>query len=454
MGEEAICSNPLGTENLNRLLFKYAVPSVISLLINSLYNIVDQIFIGNGIGYLGNGATNIISPVMIVSVAISCLLGDGLAAAYSLSLGHGEKKKAAIFVGNVVSAAAIIGIIFGMICFLSAQRICRIFGATENIMPYALRYGRIIFIGFPFVILGTTINTVARADGSPRYAMASMIIGAVINMMLDPLFIFVFHWSIEGAAFATVLSQFVSMSINVLYMFHFKQIKLTKNSFVPRPKEFLQVLGLGVASFFNNLASVLVAVVSNNLLGKYGARSVYGADIPITVFGLCMKTASIVFAVTIGIASSSQPIIGYNYGAGKYRRVKDVYILICKYTTITNLAATFIFQCFPLYLLRIFGTGSPLYEEFGVKSFRIYLMLTLINGIQVCAGVLFQAIGKTAKAVLVSLSKQVIIILPATVILSHVMGIDGVLWAKPVTDAAAFLLAVFLSIKEIKRMKN
>lgn len=451
MQTSAFNANPLGSEKVGVLLRKYAIPSIISLIINSLYNIVDQIFIGHGVGYLGNGATNIIAPIATIAIALSGLLGDGLAAIYSLSLGRKEPKKAAQAVGNMVVVASVVGIAFGVFAFVLIESLCRLFGATDNILPYALRYGRIIAIGFPFVILGTAVNSVIRADGSPRYAMFAMMIGAILNTILDPLFIMGFHWSIEGAAIATIFSQFVGLCVNVAYLFRFRNIRLSKDCFVPRASTTLRIMSLGFASCFNNLSATLVAAISNNLLASYGALSPYGPDIPVTTFGLCLKVSMIIFSVAIGIASGSQPIIGYNYGAKLNERVRETYLKACKYATIVAFIA---FEGFPLFFLRLFGTESPLYEAFGVKCFRIYLLLTFLNGVQACAGVFFQAIGKPIKAAITSMSKQFLFILPAMLIMTRIIGVEGVLWSGPIADALAFALACAFSAGELKKLRQ
>lgn len=454
MQTTALKVNPLGSEKVGVLLRKYAIPSIISRIINSLYNIVDQIFIGHGVGYLGNGATNIIAPIATIAIALSGLLGDGLAAVYSLSLGRKEPKKAAQAVGNMVVVASITGIAFGAFAFVLIEPLRRLFGATDNILPYALRYGRIIAIGFPFVIPGTAINSVIRADGSPRYAMFAMMIVAILNTILDPLLIMGFHWSIEGAAIATVFSQFVGLCFNAAYLFRFRNIRLSKDCFIPRASTTVRIMSLGFASCFNNLSATLVAAISNNLLAGYGALSPYGPDIPVTTFGLCLKVSMIIFSVAIGIASGSQPIIGYNYGAKLNERVRETYLKACKYATIVAIVAFAAFEGFPLFFLRLFGTESPLYEEFGVKCFRIYLLLTFLNGVQACAGVFFQAIGKPVKAAITSMSKQFLFILPAMLILTRLIGVEGVLWSGPVADALAFVLACIFSAGELRKLKQ
>ena len=452
MNKVSTVENPLGYERVGRLLARYAIPSIISLIINSLYNMVDQIFIGQGVGFLGNGATNIIAPIATIAIAVSTLFGDGLAAYFSLHLGQGEPEKAAKGVGNSLISSAVISVIFSILAFAFLQPLCMLFGATENILPYAIGYGHIIVAGFPFAIVATVINSAIRTDGSPKYAMFAMMIGAVINTILDPVFIFVFHLGVEGAAFATVLSQFIGFLCNFAYLFRFKNISLQKDSFYVEGSMVGRIASLGFASCFNNLTSTVVAMVSNNLLTRYGALSEYGPDIPITTFGLCMKVSMIAFSVGIGVASGSQPILGFNYGAKKYRRVKQTFLLSAGICTLITFLSWIVFQCFPLQLIRIFGTESELYEKFAVQCFRIYLLLTFLNGVQMCAGVLFQAIGQPVKAAVASLSKQLLFYVPAMLIVSQILGLTGILWAGPVADVLAFVLSGVLCIRELKKM--
>ena len=454
MNDTQATANPLGYEKIGKLLTSYAVPSIIALIINSLYNMVDQIFIGQGVGFLGNGATNIIAPIATITIAIATLFGDGLAAFFSLSLGKGEGEKAAKGLGTSIIFGGIFGIIWTVLAFAFLKPLCLIFGATENILPYALDYGRIIVIGFTFQIVGNTINSAIRTDGSPRYAMLSMMIGAVLNIILDPIFIFVFHWGVEGAAIATIISQLFGLLFNIAYLFRMKTIKLSRQSFTLDIRTAGRIASLGFASGANNLTSTVVAFVSNNLMTKYGTLSPYGADIPLTTFGLCMKVSMLAFSIGIGVASGSQPIIGFNYGAKKYDRVKKTFLLSTGVATIITFVSWIVFQCFPLQLIRIFGTESSLYEEFAVKCFHIYLLLTFLNGLQMCAGVLFQAIGQPMKAAVTSLSKQVIFYIPAMLILSHFFGLTGILMAGPTADALAFVLSGAFCFKEIKKMEQ
>ncbi|MEE0435924.1 MAG: MATE family efflux transporter [Peptococcaceae bacterium] len=447
-------ANPLGYEQIGRLLRRFAIPSVISLIINSLYNMVDQIFIGQGVGFLGNGATNIIAPITIIAIALSALFGDGLAAYFSLHLGKGEPEKAASGVGNALLGSSVVSILLMILAFSFLEPLCLFFGATDTLMPYALGYGSIIVLGFPFVIIGTVINSVIRADGSPRYAMFAMMIGALLNILLDPLFIFVFHWGVEGAALATIISQGVGMLCNIIYLFHFKNIHLTRHAFAFHLSLIGHICALGFAGCFNNLTSTVVAFVSNNLLTQYGALSEYGADIPITTFGLCMKISMLALSLAIGVASGSQPIIGFNYGAHHFDRVKKAFLLSVCVSTIIATLSWLVFQLFPLQLIRIFGTESSLYEDFAVQCFHIYLMLTMLNGLQLCAGVFFQAIGQPVKATVVSLSKQLLFYVPAMIVLARFFGLTGILLAGPVADALAFTLSLILCLRELRKLEH
>ncbi len=452
MSETQNAVNPLGTERIGKLLRSFAIPGVISMIINSLYNMVDQIFIGQGVGMLGNGATNIIAPISTVAIALAALFGDGLATYFSLNLGKGEPQKASKAVGNAVIAGAGVSIMLAVVVFVCLSPLCRLFGATDNILPYALDYGSITAIGFPFVIVAIIINGVIRADGSPTYAMFSMMAGSILNFGLDPLFIFVFKMGVKGAALATVISQFINLVLNIAYLFRFKNIKITRESFRFQFSVAVKLATLGVASCLNTMTATIIGMVSNNLFNHYGALSKYGEDIPITVFGLCMKVSMLFLSIALGISSAGRPILGFNYGAEKYDRVMKTLKLMLLSSTVVMAAAWITYMIFPLQLIHIFGTGSPLYEEFAVKCFRIYLMCSFVGGVQICAGSFFQSIGKPALATVISLGKQVIFYIPSLLLLAKIFGLTGLLWAGPIAEAAAFILAAVLLLRETKRM--
>ena len=445
--------NILGKEKVGKLIRKFSIPCIISMLVNSLYNIVDQIFIGQGVGYLGNGATNVVFPLVMIGLAFSLMFGDGASAYLSLKLGEKKKKEAESGIGNGVLLSAIVSIIFCIVTLIFLPVFLKIFGCTENLKEYAMAYGKIIAIGFPFSMIGTTLNSIIRADGSPKYSMISMVSGAILNTILDPIFIFVLHKGVEGAAIATVISQILTFILNVAYIKKFKSIKLSKESFKLKANVCKKVSALGISSFITQMSIVCVMTAENNLLGKYGAESKFGAEIPITVLGIVMKISQILNGIIIGIAAGSQPIFGYNYGARKYDRVKQTLKIVLGSSVIISTIAFILFQTIPDKLILIFGSGDENYMEFACLAFRTYLMLTIVNGVQIPSGIFFQAIGKSTKSAILSLSRQIVILIPSMIILSHIFGIMGVLSAGPVADGLAFVLAAIFLIKEIRGLK-
>lgn len=442
--------NILGTEKISKLIRKFSIPCIISMLVNSLYNIVDQIFIGRGVGYLGNGATNVVFPLVMIGLAFSLMFGDGTSAYLSLKLGEKKKKDAEVGVGNGILISTIISIIFCVITLLFLPQFLTLFGCTKNLKSYAMTYGMIVAIGFPFSMIGTTLNSIIRADGSPRYSMMSMVVGAILNTILDSIFIFVFHKGVAGAAIATVISQIVTFVLNVLYIKKFKTVKLSKNCFKLNFSVCKRIATLGISSFITQMSFVCVMTAENNLLGRYGSMSIYGAEIPITVLGIVMKINQILNSIIIGIAVGSQPILGYNYGAGKNDRVKETLKTVLKSSLIISTIAFILFQTIPDKLILIFGSGNANYIKFACLAFRTYLLLCICNGVQIPAGIFFQAIGKSTKSAILSLSRQIIILIPAMILLSHIWGIQGVLSAGPVADGLAFVLALVFLIKEMK----
>ena len=446
--------NILGKEKIGKLIRKFSIPCIISMLVNSLYNIIDQIFIGQGVGYLGNGATNVVFPLVMIGLAFSLMFGDGASAYLSLKLGEKKKKEAENGVGNGIMLSIIVSVIFCIVTLLFLPQFLKLFGCTENLKSYAMTYGTIIAIGFPFSMIGTTLNSIIRADGSPKYSMFSMISGAVLNTILDPIFIFVLHKGVEGAAIATVISQIVTFILNVIYIKRFKTIKISKDCFKLQLNICKKVTMLGVSSFITQMSFVCVMAVENNLLGKYGAESKYGAEIPITVLGIVMKINQILNSIIVGIAAGSQPIWGYNYGAKKFDRVKQTLKIVLSASVIISTIAFILFQTIPDKLILLFGSGDENYMDFACLAFRTYLMLCIFNGVQIPSGIFFQAIGQSTKSAILSLSRQIVILIPSMIILSQLFGIIGVLSAGPVADGLAFILAVSLLLRESKKLKN
>lgn len=446
--------SPFATEPIGRLIVKFAVPSVIALLVNSLYNIVDQIFIGWGVGYLGNGATNIVFPITIIALALSMMIGNGGAAYLSLKMGEGEVETAKKGVGNAVTLVTIVSILLAVIFLVWIDPILTLFGATDVLRPFALEYGFIIGAGLPFMMISAAINSMIRADGSPKYAMLSMVIGAIINVILDPVFIFVFQMGVKGAAIATIIGQVASFVVSVLYMPHFKSVQLNKSSFAPCAKVSVNIVIFGLSSFITQFAITIVMALTNNLLAKYGAQSVYGAEIPLTATGIVMKVNQIMIAILLGIATGTQPIIEYNYGAKSYHRVKKALEISLIASEIVSVAAFLIFQFAPMSVVSLFGSEEGLYNEFAVKAFRIFLMLCPLTGFQTIAAVYLQAVGKPVKSAILSLARQIIFFVPTALILPIFLGVEGVLWTGPVADGLAFLLSLAFLLYERNHLKR
>ena len=446
--------NILGTEKIGKLIRKFSIPCIISLLVNSLYNIVDQIFIGWGVGYLGNGATNIVFPLTMIALSFALMLGDGASSYFSLKLGEKKKEEATKGVGNGIIMLVIISILFCAITLIFLPQLLNIFGCTDALREYALKYGGIIAIGLPFMMIGTTLNSIIRADGSPKYSMMSMVLGAVLNTILDPIFIFVFNMGVEGAAIATIFSQLVTFVLNVLYIKKFKSIKLNKEAFELKFNVVRKVVALGISSFITQMSFVFVVAVENNLLAKHGLDSKYGPEIPITVLGIVMKINQILNSIIVGITVGTQPIFGYNYGAKKFDRVKEALKKVLGISVIISTVAFILFQTIPDKLISIFGSGDELYMEFACITFRTYLLLCIFNGIQIPSGIFFQAIGKSSRSAILSLSRQIILLIPAMIILSNSYGLMGVLYGGPVADGIAFVLSLIFLVIEVRKLKN
>lgn len=448
-------SNPLGYEPLPKLLRSFAVPSVIAMLVSSLYNIVDQIFIGQGVGYLGNAATNVAYPLTTICLAIALLIGIGSASRFSLSLGAGEPEQAARVVGNAIAMMAVLGLLYTLLVEAFLHPLLLAFGATPDVMPYAVAYTRITALGMPLLIVTNAMSNLARADGSPKYSMTCMLVGAVINTILDPIFIFVLHQGVAGAALATVIGQFFSFLLAVRYAFHFQHIDLRREHLRLSLGESLQTASLGMSSSLNQVALTFVQIVINNSLIYYGAGSVYGTNIPLAACGIVMKTNALLLAVVIGISQGSQPIIGFNYGARQYGRVRGIYRLAIGCNLAVSLVGFLLFQFCPRQIISIFGSGDALYFEFAVRFMRIFLFMVLVNGVQMLSSSFFSAIGKPVKGLVLSMTRQVLFLIPLLLLLPALLGgIDGILFAGPVADTMAFLTTVCLVSREMKRIRG
>ena len=446
--------NPLGTAPVGGLIGKFAIPAIISMLVSALYNIVDQIFIGQGVGMLGNAATNVAFPVTTIATALALLLGIGGASNYNLEMGAGREKKASSIAGTALSTLVITGVILAVAVLLFLRPLLSLFGATTDVMPYAVDYLGITAVGLPFYALSIGGNHIVRADRSPTYSMTCVLTGAIVNTILDPLFIFGFGWGIKGAAWATVIGQVVSGILVVIYFGKFRKMYLEMSMLKPSSECLKAIISLGMASCINQIAMAIVQIVLNNILRYYGGLSVYGSDIPIACVGVISKVNQVFMAICIGISQGCQPIWGFNYGAKKYDRVRLAY----RYSMIacTAIATVFFlcFQLFPHQIVSIFGTGSDLYFQFAERYLKIFMFMTFANGIQPMSSGFFTSIGKAKLGIVMSLTRQVLFLMPLIVVFSLIMGIDGVMYAGPIADAAAFVLAILFARRELVAMKK
>lgn len=454
MNDRKIKDNPLATERVEKLIAKFAIPAIISMLVSSLYNIVDQIFIGQGVGMLGNAATNIAFPVSIICTATALLLGIGGASNFNLASGQGNQERAADIAGTALAMLGICGALIAAAVLLFLDPLLHIFGVTPEVLPFAQDYTGITAYGIPFLVLTTGGNHLIRADRSPTYSMTCMLTGAVINTILDPLFIFGFHWGIEGAAAATVIGQAVSGIMVIVYFRWFRKMDLSMEQLRPRMEYLRAVVSLGMAACINQIAMAAVQITMNNTLRHYGAASMYGTDIPLACVGVISKVNMVFMAICIGISQGCQPIWGFNYGAELYERVRDTFKKAFQTAFAVGICFFICFQLFPRQIVSIFGSGSEEYFRFAEQYFKIFMMMTFINGVQpMCSG-FFTSIGKARLGIAVSLTRQVIFLLPLILIFPIFMGIDGVMYAGPIADSAAAVVAIGLAVRELKGMKG
>ena len=436
--------NPMETENLNKLILKFALPCGVAMVVSALYNIVDQIFIGQGVGYIGNAATTVGFPLIVLAQGFALLFGDGAAAFYSIKLGENNKKTGAKGIGNAIVMLVLTGMIFLIIISLFLEKILWSFGATSTNITYAFDYMKIVVLSFPFMVLSCGLSSIIRADGSPEYGMISLFIGTLLNFILDPVLIFIFNMGVKGAAIATVVGEIVSCIMCLNYLRKFKNVKLERECFKLDFSVLKMVILFGISTFITQIAVTLIVIVSNNMLKFYGAQSVYGSDIPLSAIGIVMKVNDILLGIVIGIAAGGQPIAGYNYGARNFKRVRETYFILIKISTIVSIIGFIIFQFFPQIIINIFGSNEGLYNEFSIKSFRIFLMLCIFMGFELTTTIFFQAIGKPVKSILLTLCKQTIFIVPLMIILPRFLGIEGILYAGPVAEIMSVIVTAAL----------
>ena len=451
---QGIKENPLGAAPVPRLMLKFAIPSIIAMLVGALYNIVDQLFIGQAVGTLGNAATNIAFPLSTSCLALALLFGIGGASCFNLTMGKGERETAAYYVGNAVSMLLICGLTLAAISQIFLTPLLRAFGAPNDVLPYAQDYVRITAFGFPFMLLTTGGGHLIRADGSPKMTMICNLTGAIINTILDAFFVMVLKMGMQGAALATVIGQVISALIVVIYMTRYKTVSLQKKHFGVKWKYTKRIISIGTASFFNQLAMMVVQIVLNNSLKHYGELSVYGEAIPLACAGIVMKVNQVFFSIVIGIGQGSQPIESFSYGARKYPRVRETFRLAMFAGGSISLLSFILFQLFPRQIIAMFGSGSESYYQSGIRYFKVFLFFTFLNFMQPITSTFFTSIGKPVKGIFLSLTRQILFLLPLVVILPLFMGIDGILYAGPIADVLAAVATGIMAAMEFRSMRK
>lgn len=447
----------LGTGDINKLLISFAIPCIISQLINSIYNIVDQIFIGKGVGSLGNAATNVIFPIVIICTGFAQLIGNGCAANISLLLGQGKKKEAEQSTGASIIGLFLISIIICLLGEIFLPKLVYLFGCTKNAYEYAIIYGRIILAGAPFMILYTGLSAIIRADGSPKYSMICLVSGAIINLILDPLFIFTFDMGVAGGALATIIGQLISCIIAIIYLFKTKTLKLTKEDYHLN-KSILRTISYGLSSFIIQLTVLALFITMNNVMTKFGSTSKFGADIPLSVYGVVSKINNLYVSFILGLSIGAQPILGYNYGAENHNRVKEIIKKVIFFSMIIGIVFNILTFFGAKGLINLFATKSdPNYElfiEFGVDSLRIFLMVCFLNALEMSSSILLQSLGSVKKSTFVAFLRQIILFIPLCLILANFTSLKlyGALYAGPIADFVCFIIVIFIFKSEYKKI--
>ena len=453
----------LATEKIGVLMRKYSFPCIISLLVGALYNIVDQIFIANAdyLGSYGNAANTVVFPLTVIALAIAVMIGDGCCAFVSLCLGKKEPQNAGRSVGNAIVLTLVASIVLTVIYLVFMDTIIAMFGGTVNdeTFRYSKEYFFWITLGIPFYMFGQALNPVIRADGNPRFAMASTLVGAILNVILDPIFIFIFKWGMMGAAVATVIGQIVTAILTILYLCKPHILKLTKHDFGLKWNVIRRMLPLGICSFLSQISLVAAMAAINNMIRKYGSLDpIFGqaqyAQIPMAVVGIVMKFFQIVISIVVGMAAGCIPIVGYNMGAGIYQRVKKLFTCLLISEACVGAVALILVEGFPQALIGIFGAAneSVYYTDFAIKSFRIYLCMIILACINKAAFIFLQAMGKAMDSTMLSMVREIVFGVGFALLLPIFFGLDGVLYSMPVSDVLTAVISAVLIVKTYKQL--
>lgn len=447
-------NNPLGVQQVNRLLSQFAIPSIISMLVGSLYNIVDQFFIGQRVGELGNAATNIAFPLSTSCLALALLIGIGGSSAFNLAMGSGHEKRAVNIMGNAVVLLAGSGLVLSIITLLFLKPLLLFFGSPKAVLPYAMEYTKITAFGFPFLLLSTGGGHLIRADGRPRITMLCNLVGAVLNTILDALFVFGLNLGMSGAALATIIGQIVSGALAIGYLMHGKTVTIRRENLRIKWENVTRIASLGMAPCSNQVAMMVVQIIMNQSLKHYGSHSIYGENIPIACAGIITKVNMIFMSFVIGLSQGLQPIASFNYGAGKKGRVKEAYIKAVSIGAVLAVIAFFMFQFFPRQIISIFGDGSELYYQFAIRYFHVFLFFTFVNFMQPITSNFFTAIGKPKVGSFLALTRQILFLLPLILLFPLFLGIDGIMYAGPVADCLAAVVCFIMVYRELRNFNQ
>ena len=451
---EKTTSNPLSTEPIGKLLCKYSIPTTLTLLVNYLYNIADQIFVGQGVGITGMAATNVAFPLTIVTIAIALMLGDGCAANLNLCLGRKDQETADKVISHTLTLLLIAGLLLGVLGSIFAENIVLLFGATETSFQDALDYTRIIVWGLPFLLFSSLLASVIRADGNPQFTMKCMMLGAAINLILDPIFIFGLHMGVVGAAIATVIGQVAAGSLCLLHLRHLQTVRIHKEWLQPTASITLRILKLGIPSFLTQIMTALVQVTMNNLMKQYGATTPYGSDVALSVYGALMKVYQIAHAMFVGVSSATQPINGYNFGAKCYDRVRKTYRMASMIALMISVGWFAMYQIFPRVIGMLFVADNAVYLDACAYIFRLYMLGFFVYGLHMTTSSFFQSIGQPVKALTLPLVRQAVVLIPLSLILSAQFGLAGALLAVPVADGVSFLLSLLFIKHEFHKWRQ
>lgn len=446
--------NPLGVRPVKGLLFSFSIPAIISCLVNSVYNIVDQIFIGQGVGYLGNAATTIAFPLMTIIMAFATLIGSGGSAYAALRLGEGRKREALLTLNNLLVIAIGLGILLAATGLIFLKPILTLFGATETTMPYAIDYTSIVLMGVPFSVISIALSNMARTDGHPRMSMYGILIGAALNTVLDPIYIFVLDWGVKGAAIATITAQFVSTVVLCYYFLRKGNMRFTRRNMKPVGRVWYKIFSLGISSGITSLVACIMQVVMNNSLVYYGNQTEITGDVALSAMGIVMKIAMILASVCIGFGIGAQPILGFNLGAKKYARVRHTYLLAVSIATGSILIGWAVCQLAPHLVLSLFGKENQTFTDFAVRCLRIYLGGIFCAGFQIVSTNYFQATGQPLKASLLSMLRQLILLIPLLLILPLFFGLNGLLYAGPCADIGSAVIVALFILPEMRKLNR